>query len=152
MPAKTHGMTNTRLYNIWSTMRQRCNNPNSAKYKNYGGRGVAICNEWSSFEEFMNWALLNGYSDNLTLDRINVNGNYEPMNCQWITNEKQQLNKRNNKLLTLNGKTFTLSEWSRITGMDHSTILKRLSIGWSVEEALSIPKLPIGKNRSQMEV
>lgn len=152
MPSKTHGMSGSRLYYIWSTMRQRCNNPNNHKYKNYGDRGIKICNEWNLFENFMAWALSNGYSDELTIERINVNGNYEPCNCKWVTNDEQQRNKRNNKYLILKGEKRTLSEWSRITGLNHTTILKRLKIGWSVEDALLIPKLQTGKNRSQMEV
>lgn len=97
----THGMKRTRLYNIWSSMKTRCNNPNSRKYKDYGGRGITICDEWMRFEPFHDWAIASGYDPNAkfgecTLDRIDVNGNYEPSNCRWADMKTQQNNKRNN--------------------------------------------------------
>lgn len=95
-----HGFANkgNRLYNIWDKMNYRCVNVNYHRYKDYGGRGIKVCNEWkNSFVIFRDWALSNGYADNLTLDRIDVNGNYEPSNCRWITNAEQQKNKRNSK-------------------------------------------------------
>ena len=91
---KTHGATvengkGTRLFQIWMGMKQRCNNPNSPKYKRYGGRGIKIADEWlKDFSSFHNWATKNGYNDHLTIDRVNNNGNYEPDNCQWITHEE----------------------------------------------------------------
>ncbi len=93
-----HGMRYTRLYNIWRSMRQRCNNPNNVNYKNYGGRGISVCSEWDiSFTCFMEWALANGYQEHLTIDRINNDGNYEPSNCRWATYKEQSSNKRNSR-------------------------------------------------------
>jgi hypothetical protein len=90
-----HGSCNTRLHNIWTAMKQRCNNPNSDGYQNYSGRGIRVCKEWiDSFLSFQVWALRNGYSESLTIDRINVNGNYEPSNCRWATYSEQNRNKR----------------------------------------------------------
>lgn len=100
---KKHGMKNTRLYEVWKSMRKRCFNPNSPNYKNYGGRGITICDEWKdSFKAFYDWAISSGYDSNAkrgeyTIDRIDVNGNYEPSNCRWLTIQEQQRNKRNNK-------------------------------------------------------
>lgn len=94
----THNMTNTRIFRIWVGMRQRCSYKRGKDYKNYGGRGIKVCAEWDNdFVSFRNWAFNNGYSDNLTIDRINVNGNYEPSNCRWITMAEQQKNRRNCK-------------------------------------------------------
>ena len=92
---KTHGMTNTRIFRIWVGMRKRCSYQKGKDYKHYGERGITVCKEWeSNFIAFKEWAFANGYSDNLTIDRINVDGNYEPSNCRWITMAEQQKNKR----------------------------------------------------------
>lgn len=137
---KTHGMARTRLYKIWQDAKTRCNNPNTPYYFKYGGRGIKFTEQWNSFEPFMEWALANGYQDNLTLDRIDVNGDYEPSNCRWITNSEQQLNKRNNHNLTYNGKTQTIREWADEMGMQHRTLSSRImDYHWSVEKALTTP-------------
>lgn len=88
-----HGMSHTRLYKMWLDMKQRCDNPKSCNYKRYGGRGITHCSEWSNFEPFMKWALANGYNDKLTLDRINNNGDYSPLNCRFATKRVQNINK-----------------------------------------------------------
>lgn len=133
-----------RLYRIWTDMKQRCNNPNNDRAYDYGSRGIKVCKEWEySFESFAKWALNNGYSDKLTLDRKDVNGNYEPSNCQWITSFAQMSNMRNNVNLKYNGEIQTLSEWCRRLNMNYGTISYRLKRGWSVEDAFEKP--PQGK-------
>lgn len=136
-----HGERGTRLYDCWRGMKKRCLNPNDDHYPGYGGRGITICEEWrDNYVAFSTWAKENGYSDDLTLDRIDVNGNYEPSNCRWATAEEQQRNKRNNRLITFNGETLTLVEWSERTGINRCTITNRIDkYGWSVEDALTIP-------------
>lgn len=89
-----HGFKKTRLYRCWADMKRRCLTPGNSSFKWYGERGISVCIEWLDFDVFKNWALQNSYSDNLTIDRIDVNGNYEPGNCRWITIQEQQKNKR----------------------------------------------------------
>ena len=138
-PHMTHGMTNTRLYSIWCNMKARCNNPKSIEYYLYGGRGITVCKQWqTSFQAFADWAFANGYTDQLTIDRIDVDGNYTPKNCRWLTPAEQALNQRRNHLVTAFGKTMTIKEWSNYSGIKYDTIERRLNgYGWSAEDAVS---------------
>jgi len=133
----THGMSRTRIYRIWGDMKSRCTNPNFTEYENYGGRGISICEEWAnSFETFKEWALDNGYSENLTIDRIDNNGNYCPENCRWITLLEQANNTRANKHISLNGETHTISEWSRIFDVNPRSFRDWVKIYKSEEDIL----------------
>lgn len=135
----THGMNGTRIYGIWKGMKDRCLNERSESYKDYGGRGVTIFEDWlNSFESFYNWALQSGYRDDLSIDRIDVNGNYEPSNCRWSTADVQANNKRNNHLLTYEGRTQTISQWAKELGIHSGKIKDRINkCGWSVERTLT---------------
>ena len=132
-----------RLLRIYKGMIKRCCNPNEVAYKHYGQRGISICNEWinenTGFENFAKWANDNGYNEKLSIDRIDVNGNYEPSNCRWVTAAEQSRNKRNNMYLTYNGKTMTITEWSREVGCTYNTILYRLLRGWDIEDVITKP-------------
>lgn len=133
----THGGRKERLYHIWINMKSRCYNSNDKEYKNYGGRGVTICNEWKDdFRTFREWSKANGYREDLTIDRIDVNGNYTPDNCRWVTMVVQANNSRRNVFLTHNGKTQTVAQWAREMGVNHRMLHKRLKRGWSVEKTL----------------
>ena len=137
----THGKSNTRLFRIWAHIKDRCFNENNDAYKNYGGRGISMCLEWKNdFMSFYNWAKENGYNNNLTIDRKDNNGNYEPKNCRWITAKEQHRNTRRNKFLIYNGEKHCISEWAEILGLRKDTILSRLKNGWSIERALEVDK------------
>lgn len=123
---------------------QRCTKETTHEYENYGGRGIKVCDEWLDFNKFYDWAVENGYTESrdrksCTLDRIDVNGNYEPSNCRWVSMKTQQRNRRNNVLLTYKGETHCIAEWAEMLGMQAQTIGKRLQAGWSVEDALGKP-------------
>ena len=129
-----HGETRTRLHNLWLSMKARCQNPNNKSYHNYGGRGVTVCDEWSnSYESFRDWALANGYADNLSIDRLNNDMGYSPDNCRWVTFHQQQNNRRNNRVIEFTGKSMTLAEWAREIGVSHKTLHQRFRYGgpWS---------------------
>jgi hypothetical protein len=133
----THGMSRTRLNIIWRNMKTRCENKNDKFYHRYGARGICVCYDWHSFQSFMKWATSSGYEKNLTIDRINNDGNYEPNNCRWATWIEQANNMSRNHFLTFNGETMTLMEWHRRTGINYSTIRSRVGKGWSTERVLS---------------
>lgn len=134
----THNKSNERVYRIWKSMKKRCENPNYKWYANYGGRGIRVCDEWQKFEPFYEWATSNGYAENLTIDRIDVNGNYEPNNCRWVDMTTQSNNKRTNRNITFNNETHTMKEWSEILGIKYSTLESRLNKHkWSVEKAFT---------------
>ena len=126
-----------RLYTIWSGMKSRCSNPKSTCYDRYGGRGITVCDDWNSdFVAFREWAWANGYNDELSIDRIDNDGNYEPSNCRWATREVQANNTSTNHQITINDTTKTIAEWSRFVGTLERTIWARLYHGWSEEEAI----------------
>lgn len=123
---KTHGMTNTRMYRIWDAMKQRCYNKNHPVYKDYGGRGIQICPEWrTDFMSFYNWATQNGYQEDLTIDRIDNDGDYEPSNCRWATLQEQENNRRTTVFVELDGEKMSLKQWAEKTGVRYQTVLRK---------------------------
>ena len=129
---ETHGYTTggkPRTFTIWRGMKARCLNPKSISYKNYGARGISICHEWRSFKAFHEWAIANGYSDGLQLDRIDNEGNYCPSNCRWVTRTENARNTRATRLITLNGKTQCAAAWIKELGISKSTFYKALHKG-----------------------
>ena len=151
---KIHGLSNTRLFDEWNLMKTRCLNPNTKSYAYYGGRGITICPEWSDeFLNFYNWAINNGYADDLTLDRKDTNGNYEPDNCRWVTMKVQSNNRRNNHMITYDGKTQSLQMWSEELGISRTVLSDRLNrLKWSIEDAFKTPYLgKAGEKRCQMK-
>lgn len=144
----THGLSDSHILTTWKNMTQRCYNKNRDDYPRYGGRGIYVCDEWlerddkgnsPGFLNFVKWSLENGYSENLTIDRIDVNGPYAPWNCRWVGNDIQSINKRNNKYISYKGYNFSMNIWSKITGIPYDVIRARLNRGWNNEEILRTP-------------
>lgn len=139
-----HGLSRTRIKRIYYDMHSRCENPNTPKFKNHGGRGIKICKEWSGengLVNFYNWAIDNGYKEDLTIDRVDNDGDYEPNNCRWSDYKTQNLNNRANRYITVGDETKTVSEWSEETGINRNTITRRLNSGITGEEALAPRKI-----------
>ena len=135
-----NGLRNTRLYTTYTNMKQRCNNKNCSAYKNYGARGITVCKKWDNdFLSFYNWALSNGYNDNLTLDRIDNDKGYCPSNCRWVDMSVQGNNKRNNVLLEADNEEKTFRELCNDYNIAYSTLYTRIRRGWSLEKALTEP-------------
>ena len=131
-----HNQTGTPLFNVWRNMIERCTNPNYKTYKDYGGRGIKVCDEWREFEPFYTWSISNGYGKGLSIDRINVNGNYEPSNCRWATAKQQSRNRRDTVFIEVNGVRKSISDWADALGVKRNTLYWRYSEGWSPKEIL----------------
>lgn len=135
-----HGLSRSPLYNIHSNMIERCYCPDSNRFHCYGKRGVTICDEWEDIKNFVLWAQASGYKDGLTLDRIDVNGNYEPNNCRWATPKEQSNNTRRNIFEKHNGEVKTIKQWSEYCGIDYYTFHARIrKLHWPIEKALTAP-------------
>ena len=130
----THGECATRLYSIWSNMKNRCHGTGNAdNFKYYGGRGISVCDEWrNSYEAFRDWATTSRYSDELTIDRIDNDGDYCPDNCRWVPLREQFLNRRSAHNITFDGRTLSVQQWAKLIGVSHSTIISRKKRGVSL--------------------
>lgn len=135
---KVHGLTHSRLHNIWVSLKQRCYNINNQAYKNYGGRGIAVCNEWKNdFITFYNWAINNGYKEDLTIDRIDVNSNYYPENCRWITKAEQNRNYRRNVYVIYKNKKYCLKSLAEKFNINYKIFHKKYKKGISIEDIIN---------------
>lgn len=135
-----NGLAKTKINNTYHNMKNRCLNPNNYRYKNYGARGIKVCDEWkNSFISFYNWAIENGYNDSLTLDRIDVNGNYEPSNCRWIPMQEQFYNRTDNVYYIVNDEKRCLADLCKEYNMPYHTVKKRLERGKDIITALTTP-------------
>lgn len=136
-----HGLSRTKIYHVWAAMKNRCTNPNDRNYHHYGGRGIQICDDWlNNFETFYKWAISNGYREGLEIDRIDNEGNYEPGNCKWVSRKDQCNNRRVNRKITFNGKTQTITQWAKETGINENTLYARIvRFNWTLEKALTSP-------------
>lgn len=132
-----HGMSKTSTYKSWEAMIQRCSNASLKSYKNYGGRGISVCDEWTKFEKF--YADMGIKPNGCSIDRIDVNGNYDQLNCRWSTMKQQNRNRRNNRLIEFNGETMCVNEWAESLGINKRTLLNRLTNGWEIKKALTHP-------------
>lgn len=132
--------SNFKLYRVWGGMVQRCYNPNASNYHNYGGRGIDMDDEWrNDFQIFEDYCLSNGWKDGLQIDRIDNNKGYAPNNVRFVTRKQNLRNKRTNHLITYNGETMCVADWCARLGINDSTVWRRLSSGWSVEDTLTKP-------------
>jgi len=135
---KKHGLSAHPLYKIWNAIKTRCLNSKTIGWQNYGGRGITVCDEWINDPmAFIKWGIKNGWKDGLDIDRINNNADYSPANCRFVTRSKNCLNKRNNRLITYDGQTKTLTEWAGLIGKTRDTIQMRLKRGWAIERAFN---------------
>lgn len=135
---RKHGYANKeRLYQTWKNMRRRCYDPNNKRYAQYGGRGIRICSEWDDYAAFRSWAIANGYSDELTIDRVDVDGNYCPENCRWATPKEQANNVTRNRVIDYNGKSMTMSEWASELGISYGTMNHRIQRNWDMGRIIS---------------
>lgn len=149
MAKKVSWDTSTRLYAIWRGMRGRCYSAKrgTPSWRWYASKGIKVCKEWDDYGSFERWSLSHGYADDLTLDRIDSNGDYEPCNCRWVTWKEQENNRSNNRLVTYKGKTQTISMWANEIGMRPSTLHRRISqLGWPIEKAIETP-IMVNKRR-----
>lgn len=134
-----HGDYKTRLYSIWTGMKDRCYFPATNGYKNYGAKGIKVCDEWHQYIPFRDWALSHGYAEELTIDRIDNNKDYCPENCRWAAIKEQRHNSSQNHFLEYNNERHTIDEWAKIIGINYFTLWNRIRRGWSVKEALTKP-------------
>lgn len=148
--ATRHGLADTRVHRSWMSMRQRCLNSNDKRFGDYGGRGISICERWMSFENF--YADMGPMPDGFSIDRINVNGNYEPSNCRWADHKTQARNIRANRLFTVNGETHCLSEWAELKGLNVKSLSTRLDRGWEFCRALTTPFRPMKEFKRKKRV
>lgn len=137
----TVGRKRDRLYGVWAGMLTRTRNPNADNYKYYGGRGISVCDDWLRYENFRDWALNNGYDDmadhgKCTIDRVDDDGDYCPNNCRWVSASVQANNQRSNKLLTYNGETHNIKEWSVKLNINYSTLKKYVRNGKTLDDII----------------
>jgi len=137
----THGRHNTPEYRAWGDMKQRCQRPSHASYKNYGGRGITVCDRWQTFENFFA-DMGERPTQQHSIDRRDNNGNYTPENCRWATRDEQMSNLRKTRLITFNGETLHMAEWARRTGIKSANILARIKLGWPLDMVLGPPTRP----------
>lgn len=138
--SKKHGMSDSRIYRIWSLMKSRCNNKNSRAYPRYGGRGIKVCDEWNEPSNFFNWAMENGYREDLTIDRIDNNGDYCPENCRWVSMKEQENNTSRNIFFSMDGETKSLTQWCDCFNMPYAAVRKRIkTLGWDFRKAIETP-------------
>lgn len=142
-----HGKSSTRLYRVWQSMLQRCSNPNASRYAEYGGRGIKVCHRWQKFENFL--ADVGERPEGTSLDRINVNGDYEPGNVRWATIAEQARNKRANVMIEWGGRRMIQTDWAKELGIKDQTLIKRLKM-WPLEKAMTTPRQ--GKHNARNSV
>lgn len=139
-------MNNTRLHIIWNNMKQRCNNPNRKDYKYYGAKGITVCEDWNEYKNFEKWAINNGYSDNLTIERKITSIGYFPNNCEWVLFSQQRNNTTQTRLITIGNETKPLKHWCEYFGISYHMVAQRIHRGMEQEKAFTNPPQRRNKN------
>lgn len=136
-----HGMYGTQLYRAWKSIKDRCYREKCKEYKYYGAKGVTMCDEWlHDFQKFADWSIVHGFEEGLSIDRIDVNGNYEPSNCRWITMQQQMRNRTDTHYITYKGQTHCMRDWADILGISYHTLASRILCSkWSIEKSFTTP-------------
>lgn len=135
-----NGHSKERLYRIWRGMINRCTNLRNVNFKWYGGRGISVCSEWLKYDAFRRWALASGYTDTMTIDRVDLGGNYCPENCRWVDMKTQANNRTNNRNIRFQGEVYTVAQLAETFGISSATIFNRLRLGWTPERIISTPE------------
>lgn len=136
-----HGMYGTRIYKTWQNMKSRCYNPNVPKFKNHGGKGITVCSEWLTFKNFYKWSMENGYSEKLTIDRIDNAKGYYPSNCKWSTYKEQNNNTEQNHIIVFKGVSKTIAQWAEELKMNYKVLSSRINRNWDIEKAFCAPAI-----------
>lgn len=134
------------MYQTWKNMRRRCFDPTNKRWEHYGGRGITICQEWNDYAVFRTWAMANGYADDLTIDRIDVNGNYCPENCRWVDAKTQANNVSRNHMVEFNGEQMTMAELADHLGLSYSALQHRIERGWDIGRIAAQPQRQVINN------
>lgn len=146
MPARTHGLSNSKTFNSWRGMIERCTSPANKKFHHYGGRGITVCDRWRTFQNFLDD--MGERPAGMELDRIDSHGDYCPANCRWISHKANTNNRTNNRVYTHNGQTKTLSQWGESSGLGVGRLYQRVhTMKWPFEKAITTPALQVGRVR-----
>ena len=141
LKSSREGLSKTRIYRIWKCMLSRCDNYENDNYYWYGFKGISVCDLWRDFKVFYDWSITNGYQEDLTIDRIDSNGNYSPENCRWISQKEQCNNVSSNHVIVYKNKSYSMAQFADLLGYDYWTVSNRIKLGWTPDEIASVEEV-----------